>query len=91
MFDGNETVGTALQALKLPDLTSTMPHMSVALMPHQVIGVAWMMQREASPVKGGCLADEMGLGKVRLRIASVYPSLLTLTQTVQTYASRLQL
>ncbi|KZV76703.1 hypothetical protein PENSPDRAFT_646154 [Peniophora sp. CONT] len=75
MFDGNETVGTALKALRLPDLTSTMPGMSVALMPHQVIGVAWMLQREASAVKGGCLADEMGLGKTVQTIATMVANL----------------
>jgi len=32
--------------------------------PHQVIGVDWMVAREAAPdIKGGILADEMGLGK----------------------------
>ena len=34
------------------------------LMPHQVIGVAWMLDKEQGPLKGGILSDEMGLGKV---------------------------
>ena len=33
-------------------------------MPHQTIGVAWMIDKEASKLKGGALSDEMGLGKV---------------------------
>ena len=37
--------------------------MQVPLMAHQAIGVAWMVDRERSKMKGGCLADEMGLGK----------------------------
>ncbi len=32
-------------------------------MPHQAIGVSWMIEKENSSSKGGCLADEMGLGK----------------------------
>jgi SNF2 family DNA or RNA helicase len=36
--------------------------MEVALMPHQVIGVDWMLKQEACPtLRGGILADEMGL------------------------------
>lgn len=65
-----------------------MPHMSVALMPHQVIGVAWMLQRErADRLNGGCLADEMGLGKVRdLKLYAFY-SILIVLQTVQMIAT----
>ena len=33
-------------------------------MAHQILGVAWMIEKEQSFLKGGCLADEMGLGKV---------------------------
>lgn len=33
-------------------------------MPHQVIGVAWMAEKEKSRLKGGLLGDDMGLGKV---------------------------
>lgn len=38
--------------------------MEVALMPHQTIGVAWMVDKEHSTLKAGCLGDDMGLGKV---------------------------
>jgi SNF2 family DNA or RNA helicase len=38
--------------------------MTIALMPHQVIGVAWMLSHEQGHNKGGVMADEMGLGKV---------------------------
>ena len=40
--------------------------MEVALMPHQTIGAAWMLDKELSYFKGGCLGDDMGLGKVSL-------------------------
>jgi SNF2 family DNA or RNA helicase len=33
-------------------------------MPHQTIGVAWMVDKEQGKFNGGCLADDMGLGKV---------------------------
>lgn len=64
-FDGNVSVDKALERLGLQGLYQTLPGMEVALMPHQVIGVAWMLDKEKSSIKGGCLADEMGLGKVR--------------------------
>lgn len=38
--------------------------MMVELMPHQIIGVAWMSQQEKRPERAGMLADDMGLGKV---------------------------
>lgn len=54
----------ALNKLRLPVLYTPLPGMEIALMPHQVIGVAWMLEKERGSEKGGCLADEMGLGKV---------------------------
>lgn len=39
-----------------------LPGMEVQLLPHQVIGVSWMVRQEReSGLKGGILADEMGL------------------------------
>ncbi|GBE87557.1 hypothetical protein SCP_1102340 [Sparassis crispa] len=62
-FNGNERVEDALVKLGLPALYRPLPGMEIALMPHQVIGVAWMLDKENSPYKGGCMSDEMGLGK----------------------------
>lgn len=39
--------------------------MKVPLHEHQVVGVAWMLNKESSKDRGGILADDMGLGKVR--------------------------
>ncbi|KAF2972382.1 hypothetical protein GQX73_g1123 [Xylaria multiplex] len=33
------------------------------LMPHQHVGLTWLINQEESPHKGGILADDMGLGK----------------------------
>lgn len=63
-FDGNACVDDALQKLGLSALYRPLPGMEVALMPHQVIGVAWMIEKEKGHERGGCMADEMGLGKV---------------------------
>lgn len=39
-----------------------LPGMEVRLLPHQIIGVSWMVRQEReSGLKGGILADEMGL------------------------------
>ncbi|KAJ3821535.1 SNF2 family N-terminal domain-containing protein [Lentinula raphanica] len=68
-FDHNATVEKALEKLEIPSLFTMLPGMEVALMAHQVIGVAWMLEKEKSDLKGGCLADEMGLGKTVQMIA----------------------
>jgi SNF2 family DNA or RNA helicase len=82
-FDGNASIDQALDKLGLQSQYDLLPGMEVALMPHQTIGVAWMLDKEQSSLKGGCLGDDMGLGKVRIssiyRIDMVSPSL----QTVQ--------
>ncbi|KAI0070755.1 hypothetical protein K474DRAFT_702536 [Panus rudis PR-1116 ss-1] len=70
-FDGNESVDKALKKLNLPDLFTPLPGMQITLMPHQAIGVAWMLDKEQGPLKGGVLADEMGLGKTIQMIAVI--------------------
>ncbi|KAF8970384.1 P-loop containing nucleoside triphosphate hydrolase protein [Flammula alnicola] len=62
-FDGNESVDKALHYLGMNNLHEKLPGMEVSLMPHQAMGVAWMLEKERSSLQGGCLADEMGLGK----------------------------
>ncbi|OAX39929.1 hypothetical protein K503DRAFT_865031 [Rhizopogon vinicolor AM-OR11-026] len=69
-FDGNASVDKALEKLRLSSLYQLFPGMDVSLLPHQVIGVAWALERERSNDKGGCLSDEMGLGKT-VQIMSV--------------------
>ncbi|KJA26761.1 hypothetical protein HYPSUDRAFT_35906 [Hypholoma sublateritium FD-334 SS-4] len=68
-FDGNETVDKALAYLELRHLDEKLPGMDISLMAHQVMGVAWMLEKEKSGIRGGCLADEMGLGKTVQMIA----------------------
>ena len=61
-FDGDAKVEASLKALGLPNLSTLLPGMEVALMPHQVIGVDWMLKQERCQTRrGGILADEMGL------------------------------
>ncbi|KZO98477.1 hypothetical protein CALVIDRAFT_24180 [Calocera viscosa TUFC12733] len=48
--------------------------MQISLLPHQIIGVAWMYEQETSKRighYGGILADEMGLGKTVQMIATM--------------------
>lgn len=56
-FDHNATVDEALRKLGLPDLFTPMPGMEVALLAHQTIGVAWMLDRERGYAKGGKTAN----------------------------------
>lgn len=61
-FDENASITTALQKLGLPSLNVLFPGLSIALMPHQVIGVAWMLDKErAAAFRGGILSDEVRL------------------------------
>lgn len=54
-----------MRRLDLEEVDQIFPGMTISLMPHQVIGVAWMLRQELEErSKGGLLADEMGLGKV---------------------------
>ncbi|PPQ82538.1 hypothetical protein CVT25_007147 [Psilocybe cyanescens] len=70
-FDGNESVEKALKYLGLTCLQQKLPGMEISLMPHQIMGVAWMIEKERGSLKGGCLADEMGLGKVCVVMATL--------------------
>ncbi|KAF8067663.1 SNF2 family N-terminal domain-containing protein [Lyophyllum atratum] len=70
-FDGNARLDQALEKLGLQSQYDLLPGMEVALMPHQTIGVAWMIAKEKSTLKGGCLGDDMGLGKTVQMIATL--------------------
>ena len=84
-FDGNASLDKALEKLGLPTQYDLLPGMQVALMPHQTIGVAWMVDKEQSSLKGGCLGDDMGLGKVRDTVRFRYqpPANFVVSQTIQ--------
>jgi SNF2 family DNA or RNA helicase len=63
-FAEYEKVSDAATKLGLASMDEALPSMKVKLMPHQVIGVAWMLDVERNAKrKGGILADSMGLGK----------------------------
>lgn len=49
----------------------TPPAMSCELMPHQRIGLQWLLDHELGPDKGGILADDMGLGKTIQALALI--------------------
>ncbi|KAF7349219.1 putative ATP-dependent helicase C23E6.02 [Mycena sanguinolenta] len=70
LFDGNVTIDKALEKLGLKSSHGLLPSLDIPLMPHQLLGVAWMVDNEqVKSIKGGCLADEMGLGKTVQMIA----------------------
>jgi SNF2 family DNA or RNA helicase len=52
-------------------MNDLLPGMSLPLMPHQIIGVQWMVDKEKSKHHGGILADSMGLGKTIQTIATM--------------------
>ncbi|KIY44892.1 hypothetical protein FISHEDRAFT_50412, partial [Fistulina hepatica ATCC 64428] len=65
------TVKKAGEKLGLHDKRDILPGMEVRLLPHQVIGVSWMIDKEKGRDKGGILADDMGLGKTVQMIATM--------------------
>ncbi|KAF8263933.1 SNF2 family N-terminal domain-containing protein [Lactarius quietus] len=61
-----------MKYLGLKDAKDLIPGMEVRLIPHQIIGVSWMlMQEKETAYKGGVLADDMGLGKTVQMIATM--------------------
>ncbi|KAI0702754.1 SNF2 family N-terminal domain-containing protein [Earliella scabrosa] len=66
------TIDKAMEKLGLADAKDYIPGMEVRLLPHQLIGVSWMITQERdTPHKGGILADDMGLGKTVQMIATM--------------------
>lgn len=47
-FDENVKVEDGLKKLGLPNIKRRLNRMSILLLPHQVLGVAWMLDRERS-------------------------------------------
>ncbi|KAH9017389.1 SNF2 family DNA-dependent ATPase [Lactarius pseudohatsudake] len=65
-------VKDGMKYLGLKDAKDLIPGMEVRLIPHQIIGVSWMlMQEKETAYKGGILADDMGLGKTVQMIATM--------------------
>lgn len=46
-FDENATIDQGLKKLGLPNTRTVLLGMSKLLLPHQILGVAWMLEREA--------------------------------------------
>ncbi|KAI0337147.1 hypothetical protein BDW22DRAFT_1410049 [Trametopsis cervina] len=74
------TVQAAMEKLGLHERhcskKDVIPGLEVRLLPHQLIGVSWMVDQELhSPHKGGILADDMGLGKTVQMIATMVMNL----------------
>ncbi|KAG9018867.1 hypothetical protein FRB90_008804 [Tulasnella sp. 427] len=71
-FEKDASVQASLEYLGLTDLNQKLPGMTIPLLAHQVLGVAWMVKKELEPRKsGGIMADEMGLGKTVQTIATM--------------------
>ncbi|KAJ7735953.1 SNF2 family N-terminal domain-containing protein [Mycena metata] len=68
-FNKGITLERATFNLGMTPDSGFLPGLKVALMPHQVTGVAACLKQEKSSYSGGFLADEMGLGKTMQMIA----------------------
>lgn len=79
------SVKDAIQNLGLQSDKDLLPGLEIRLLPHQLIGVNWMVDQEKkSPHRGGILADEMGLGKTVQMIATMAANLPKDTDAVKT-------
>ncbi|KAG1894583.1 SNF2 family N-terminal domain-containing protein [Suillus fuscotomentosus] len=79
------SVKDAIRNLGLQSDKDLLPGLEVRLLPHQLIGVNWMVDQEKkSPYRGGILADEMGLGKTVQMIATMAANLPRDTDVVKT-------
>lgn len=60
----DKTLAARREQLGLSEKKKKYAGMTLKLLPHQIMGVGWMLDQEKGPNQGGILADEMGLGKV---------------------------
>ncbi|KAL5479086.1 hypothetical protein ACEPAI_2374 [Sanghuangporus weigelae] len=71
-FKDVATVAESQNKLNMRTENDLLNGMVVRLLPHQIIGVAWMVDQEKNEDKlGGILADAMGLGKTIQMIATM--------------------
>ncbi|KAG9039667.1 hypothetical protein FS837_000944, partial [Tulasnella sp. UAMH 9824] len=64
------TVQEALENIGMQESGDLLPGLDVRLLPHQIVGVSWMLNKERNHREmGGILADDMGLGKTVQAIA----------------------
>lgn len=55
-FQEAPKVMDAAKKLDMENTSSFLPGLEVKLMPHQLIGVSWMVEQEKKPTRGGILA-----------------------------------
>ncbi|WVR05014.1 hypothetical protein IAU60_002026 [Kwoniella sp. DSM 27419] len=71
-FMEDTTVDESLKNLGLSALDQHLPNLRIQLMPHQVLGVDFMVNKEKNKkFRGGINADAMGLGKTVQTIATL--------------------
>ncbi|WVO21837.1 uncharacterized protein IAS62_003157 [Cryptococcus decagattii] len=71
-FHADTDVEKALQKLGLSSLSDFLPGLKIKLMPHQVLGVSFMVEKERDQrYRGGLNGDSMGLGKTVQSIATM--------------------
>ncbi|OWZ52414.1 hypothetical protein C351_03689 [Cryptococcus neoformans c8] len=71
-FHADSDVDKGLQKLGLNSLSDFLPGLKIKLMPHQVLGVSFMVEKERDHrYRGGLNGDSMGLGKTVQSIATM--------------------
>lgn len=68
----DEISDASLKQEQTPRGVDTPDAMSCVLMPHQRIGLEWLLKHENGTDKGGVLADDMGLGKTIQALALIF-------------------
>jgi hypothetical protein len=60
-FSEDADIDGALQKLGMNSLNDKFAELNVCLMPHQILGVSWMLEKEKDHnFRGGMLCDAMG-------------------------------
>jgi SNF2 family DNA or RNA helicase len=70
-FDGKEDGQSSHDEIDMSQAVVEGFREGIRLLPHQVVGRAWMTERESGKKSGGILADDMGLGKTIQTLARI--------------------